>query len=192
MTVTSKSQMTLHCLLRRENNNNYTGSVSSFPPNSMGVLLLLLVCLLTSPNYSTAWLSPVTSSSTTLVSVSRVVSFDPDGERFKPYSAEIVVRPTQKRRRSTTPTATSTTALKSDRFNRDLEERSSRRAQGKGVGGEIAAGAILGGLIMGPFGKNARRRASIAVGVAAWSADSCIFLVSLISCLAFVFPCPPL
>ena len=44
------------------------------------------------------------------------------------------------------------TRLYSDKFNRDLEERSYRRAQGEGAG-EMAAGAILGGLVLGPFGK---------------------------------------
>lgn len=41
--------------------------------------------------------------------------------------------------------------LSSDRFNRDLEERSRRRADGQG-GGEMLAGAVLGTLIAGPFG----------------------------------------
>lgn len=42
--------------------------------------------------------------------------------------------------------------LSSDHFNRDLEERSFRRAQGQG-GGEAVAGAVLGTLVAGPFGK---------------------------------------
>ena len=42
--------------------------------------------------------------------------------------------------------------LHSDRFNRDLDERSRSRAQGEGAG-EMAAGAILGGLLLGPFGR---------------------------------------
>jgi hypothetical protein len=41
--------------------------------------------------------------------------------------------------------------LQNDRLNRDIEERSFRKAQGEGVG-EMAAGAILGGLVLGPFG----------------------------------------
>lgn len=41
--------------------------------------------------------------------------------------------------------------LGSDRFNRDLEERSRRRAEGLG-GGEAIAGAVLGTLVAGPFG----------------------------------------
>ena len=42
-------------------------------------------------------------------------------------------------------------ALHSERFNRDLEERSRRRAEGQG-GGEMLAGAVLGTLVAGPFG----------------------------------------
>lgn len=45
----------------------------------------------------------------------------------------------------------SSTRVCSDRFNRDINERSRERAEGQG-GGEMAAGAILGGLIGGPFG----------------------------------------
>jgi hypothetical protein len=41
--------------------------------------------------------------------------------------------------------------LRIDRFNRDLEERSRRRAEGLG-GGEAIAGAVLGTLVAGPFG----------------------------------------
>lgn len=41
--------------------------------------------------------------------------------------------------------------LFNDRLNRDIDERSRRRAEGQG-GGEMAAGAILGGLVGGPFG----------------------------------------
>ena len=41
--------------------------------------------------------------------------------------------------------------LYNDKFNRDIEERSLRKAQGEGAG-EMAAGAILGGLVLGPFG----------------------------------------
>jgi hypothetical protein len=44
------------------------------------------------------------------------------------------------------------TRLQNDRLNRDIEERSFRKAQGGG-GGEMAAGAILGGLVLGPFGR---------------------------------------
>lgn len=44
-----------------------------------------------------------------------------------------------------------TSCIFSERFNRDINERSRERAQGQG-GGEMAAGAILGGLIGGPFG----------------------------------------
>ena len=47
-----------------------------------------------------------------------------------------------------TPTAT---VLHSDKFNRDLEERSRQRAAGKG-GGYGVGGAVLGGLLFGPFG----------------------------------------
>jgi hypothetical protein len=43
-------------------------------------------------------------------------------------------------------------ALQSDRFKKDLEDRSRQRAQGEGTG-EMAAGAILGGLVLGPFGR---------------------------------------
>lgn len=45
----------------------------------------------------------------------------------------------------------SPSALYSDRFNRDLEERSRRRAEGQGAG-EMLAGAVLGTLVAGPFG----------------------------------------
>ena len=41
--------------------------------------------------------------------------------------------------------------LHNDKLNRDLGERSRQSAQGQG-GGEMAAGAVLGGLIAGPFG----------------------------------------
>lgn len=44
-----------------------------------------------------------------------------------------------------------TTVLHSDKFNRDLEERSRQRAAGKG-GGYGVGGAVLGGLLFGPFG----------------------------------------
>lgn len=43
------------------------------------------------------------------------------------------------------------TPLHNDRFKRDLEERSRRRAEGQG-GGEAIAGALLGTLVAGPFG----------------------------------------
>lgn len=49
----------------------------------------------------------------------------------------------------------STTSLKSNRFNRDMEENSRRKAQGGAA--ETAAGAILGGLLLGPFGKSRRQ-----------------------------------
>ena len=42
--------------------------------------------------------------------------------------------------------------LANDNLRRELEERSMRKASGKG-GGEMAAGAVLGGLLGGPFGK---------------------------------------
>lgn len=43
------------------------------------------------------------------------------------------------------------TTLRSDKFNRDINEKSIERASSKG-GGSVAAGAILGGLVGGPFG----------------------------------------
>ena len=74
-------------------------------------------------------------------------------------------RDQQQRSAQTTGTVTTTTSPlprrsntrlfssnKSDKLNRDIEERSYRRAQGEGAG-EMAAGAILGGLVLGPFGK---------------------------------------
>ena len=73
-------------------------------------------------------------------------------------------RDQQQRSAQTTGTVTTTSPLprrsntrlfssnKSDKLNRDIEERSYRRAQGEGAG-EMAAGAILGGLVLGPFGK---------------------------------------
>ena len=45
--------------------------------------------------------------------------------------------------------------LANDNLRRELEERSLRKASGKG-GGEMAAGAVLGGLLGGPFGKRAK------------------------------------
>lgn len=49
--------------------------------------------------------------------------------------------------------AASSTSLYSDKFNRDIEEKSRQRAADQGPGGgSIAAGAVLGGLIGGPFG----------------------------------------
>jgi hypothetical protein len=45
------------------------------------------------------------------------------------------------------------TQLQNDRLNRDIEERSLRKAQGQGGGG-MAAGAVLGGLVGGPFGRS--------------------------------------
>jgi len=49
------------------------------------------------------------------------------------------------------PRSTCVEPLQADRFNRDLEERSRRRAEGLG-GGEAIAGAVLGTLVAGPFG----------------------------------------
>jgi hypothetical protein len=49
------------------------------------------------------------------------------------------------------PTFPRTQPLSSDRFNRDLDERSRRRAEGQGSG-EMVAGAVLGTLVAGPFG----------------------------------------
>ena len=43
------------------------------------------------------------------------------------------------------------TALRGDKFNRDIDEKSRQRASNEG-GGSVAAGAILGGLVGGPFG----------------------------------------
>ena len=51
----------------------------------------------------------------------------------------------------TATTRTRVEPLRGDRFNRDLEERSRRRAEGFG-GGEAIAGAVLGTLVAGPFG----------------------------------------
>ena len=45
----------------------------------------------------------------------------------------------------------STTALRIDKFNRDINEKSIEKAA-SGGGGSVAAGAILGGLVGGPFG----------------------------------------
>ena len=44
--------------------------------------------------------------------------------------------------------------LRSNRFDREYEEKAERRAMqsAKGGAGETAAGAILGGLVLGPFG----------------------------------------
>jgi hypothetical protein len=44
-----------------------------------------------------------------------------------------------------------TTILHDTQLDREIEENSRRKA--KNGGGEVAAGAILGGLILGPFGK---------------------------------------
>lgn len=43
------------------------------------------------------------------------------------------------------------TRLQNDKLDRDINERSIQKAQGQG-GGEMAAGALLGGLLLGPFG----------------------------------------
>ncbi|KAL3916671.1 MAG: hypothetical protein SGILL_005071 [Bacillariaceae sp.] len=51
------------------------------------------------------------------------------------------------RERAITPTI----VVQSDKFNRDLEERSRQQAAGKG-GGYGVGGAVLGGLLFGPFG----------------------------------------
>ena len=48
------------------------------------------------------------------------------------------------------PVHASTSALENDKFKRDLEEKSRRIA--RGGGGETVAGAVLGGLLLGPFG----------------------------------------
>ena len=45
------------------------------------------------------------------------------------------------------------TRLQNDQLNRDIEERSLRKAQERQGGGGLAAGAILGGLVLGPFGR---------------------------------------
>jgi hypothetical protein len=57
-----------------------------------------------------------------------------------------------KQKRTTTSTSVISVVLRSDKFNRDIEERSRQRAANKGPGGSMAAGAVLGGLIGGPFG----------------------------------------
>jgi hypothetical protein len=44
-----------------------------------------------------------------------------------------------------------TVVCQSDKFNRDLEERSRQRAAGKG-GGYVVGVVVLGGLLFGPFG----------------------------------------
>jgi len=51
-------------------------------------------------------------------------------------------------------TSKSTTLLRSNRYDKQLEEDAERKALEKasGGGGETAAGAILGGLVLGPFG----------------------------------------
>lgn len=48
-------------------------------------------------------------------------------------------------------TSSWSTALRNDKFNRDIDEKSRQRASGQGVGSS-ATGAILGGLVGGPFG----------------------------------------
>jgi hypothetical protein len=53
----------------------------------------------------------------------------------------------------TIPSFQRTTHLSNDRFDRDINDRSRQKAQGQDGGG-MAAGAILGGLIGGPFGTN--------------------------------------
>lgn len=51
------------------------------------------------------------------------------------------------------PTTTLTALFMSEKFNRDLEERSLKRARQRGgPAGSVAAGAILGGIMGGPFG----------------------------------------
>jgi hypothetical protein len=46
-----------------------------------------------------------------------------------------------------------TLIVKDQRWNREIEENSRRKAQAGGMG-ETVAGAVLGGLVLGPFGKN--------------------------------------
>mmetsp|Transcript_708 Transcript_708/g.1692 ORF Transcript_708/g.1692 Transcript_708/m.1692 type:complete len:291 (-) Transcript_708:2108-2980(-) len=48
-------------------------------------------------------------------------------------------------------TTSSPTALGSDKFNRDIDDKSRQRASGQGGGGMVA-GAVLGSLVGGPFG----------------------------------------
>jgi hypothetical protein len=55
-------------------------------------------------------------------------------------------------RRSSNP---SIILLKNQRWNQDMEEASRRKAQG-GMA-ETAAGAVLGGLLLGPFGMSGKR-----------------------------------
>ncbi|KAL3911851.1 MAG: hypothetical protein SGARI_001442, partial [Bacillariaceae sp.] len=55
-------------------------------------------------------------------------------------------------RRPLVPQNSNVVVLQSDKFNRDLDERSRQRAAGKGVGGSAVGGAVLGGLLFGPFG----------------------------------------
>jgi hypothetical protein len=43
--------------------------------------------------------------------------------------------------------------VKDQRWNREIDENSRREAKGGGMS-ETVAGAVLGGLILGPFGKN--------------------------------------
>jgi hypothetical protein len=66
-----------------------------------------------------------------------------------PVFVHRVARPMRTGTLSQVPTAF--TKIFSDKFNRDIEERSRQRAAGQG-GGSVAAGAVLGGLIGGPFG----------------------------------------
>lgn len=46
-----------------------------------------------------------------------------------------------------------TLIVQDQRLNREIDENSRRKAQGGGMG-ETVAGAVLGGLILGPFGKS--------------------------------------
>jgi len=49
------------------------------------------------------------------------------------------------------PPPSTPTVLYDQRLRRDMDERSRANAQGGGMG-ETAAGAVLGGLLFGPFG----------------------------------------
>jgi hypothetical protein len=93
----------------------------------------------------------IPQSSTTLVKVAKISATAQNTFLSTPIPASGAATTAAVVTTSSSTTSSRTTSLFSDKFNRDIEERSRLRATGQG-GGSMAAGAVLGGLIGGPFG----------------------------------------